>query len=120
MDYERVDDQDQQQEQPYQSDSVAAEHDQQTIEETTQAAPVYRPFSQLELLTFAIERNPDAPVNYLLRGETYFTDGNDELAAQDFAKALALAEAQIDSTDWGYIYESYIDRAREGLSRCKI
>ncbi|HVO43414.1 MAG TPA: hypothetical protein VMT34_12360 [Aggregatilineales bacterium] len=81
------------------------------------ATPVYSP---IDLLTQAIQQHPDLPGNYLLRAEVYFRDGDEERAADDFRQALTLAQARVDTVDWGYIYQSYIDRAHEGLRRCGL
>jgi tetratricopeptide (TPR) repeat protein len=73
--------------------------------------------SRVELLTAAIEHNPDAPSNYVFRGEILLDGGDYDLAAEDFRKALQLAEDQAETANWGYIYRALADRAREGLRR---
>jgi len=75
--------------------------------------------SRVELLTAAIELHPDAPANYVLRGELLLEGGDDELAVSDFHKALELAEDQAETANWGYIYRALADRAREGLRRAR-
>jgi Tfp pilus assembly protein PilF len=69
------------------------------------------------VLTEAIERYPDSPVNYVLRGEALLDGGDKDLAADDFMKALALAEPRADTANWGYINRALADRARDGLRR---
>src|SRR3954453_18239417 len=39
---------------------------------------------RIDVLTAAIERSPDAPVNYVLRGEMLLDGGDFDLAADDF------------------------------------
>jgi hypothetical protein len=65
----------------------------------------------LYALDLAIQRAPGAPVNYLLRGEYWLEVGKLELARQDLEAALELATEAILISDWGYILQSYIDRA---------
>ncbi len=74
--------------------------------------------SRVDVLTAAIEKRPDAPVNYVLRGEALLDGGDYGLAAEDFRKALELAEPQAESANWGYINRALADRAREGLRYC--
>ena len=57
--------------------------------------------------------------------EQYFRDGRQAMqknefarAAEDFRKALELAEPQAESANWGYINRALADRAREGLRYC--
>jgi tetratricopeptide (TPR) repeat protein len=73
--------------------------------------------SRVEFLTMAIEAYPDSPVNYVLRGEALADVGDYGLAAEDFQKALELADTQAEGANWGYIYQALADRAREGLRR---
>ena len=75
--------------------------------------------SVLDELTAAIEHYPGAPSNYVLRGELYLDVRLFTLAAQDFQKALELADPLAESANWGYINEALADRAREGLRQCK-
>jgi Tfp pilus assembly protein PilF len=72
---------------------------------------------RLQALDLAIERAPDAPVNYLLRGEYWLEVGEVDLARQDLQMARDLAKGQAEASDWGYIYQSYHDRAEELLKR---
>ncbi len=70
---------------------------------------------RLRLLSKKIEKLPDAPVNFVLRGELYLAAGETEKAAADFQKAITLAEQLDPELDWGYINTAYIDRAIKGL-----
>jgi hypothetical protein len=72
---------------------------------------------RLQALDLAIECAPDAPVNYLLRGEYWLEVGEVDLARQDLEAARDLAKGQVESSDWGYIYQSYHDRAEALLKR---
>jgi tetratricopeptide (TPR) repeat protein len=94
----------------------------EAVEETLPAPDserVSEVVSRVDVLTGAIEKRPDAPVNYVLRGEALLDGGDYELAAEDFRKALELAEPQAESANWGYINRALADRAREGLRYCK-
>jgi len=71
---------------------------------------------RLLALNLAVERAPDAPVNYLLRGEYWLEHQRPSLAREDLEQALMLAQTQLDTLDWGYIYQSYIDRASQLLA----
>ncbi|MBN2305887.1 MAG: hypothetical protein JXQ72_15495 [Anaerolineae bacterium] len=75
---------------------------------------------QIALLTRAIEANPDAPVNYLLRGEELVMCGVLEQAQSDFEMVRLLAESLLRESEWGYIYQAYSDRAEVGLRRCGV
>lgn len=77
------------------------------------------PESRYVALTEAIARYPNAPSNYVLRGELLLEVGEHGAAAQDFEAALALAEKNAESADWGYITMALMERARSGLRRCK-
>ncbi|MCC7445835.1 MAG: hypothetical protein IT324_00390 [Anaerolineae bacterium] len=75
--------------------------------------------SRVDVLTAAIERYPDSPVNYVLRGEALLEGGDNDLAAEDFVKALELAEPRAETANWGYISRALADRARDGLRRAR-
>ena len=70
---------------------------------------------RLDALDYAIQQEPDAPVNYLLRGEIWLAAGEYESAWDDLTTARDLAKKALASSDWGYIYQSYIDRAERWL-----
>ena len=74
--------------------------------------------NRLDLLTRAIEAHPEAPANYVIRGELLLEAEDYELAAQDFETALSLAQPLAESSNWGYINQALIDRARQGLRQC--
>jgi len=71
---------------------------------------------RLYILNIAVDREPEAPANYLLRGEYWLEQGKMEQARQDLTTAKTLAEAQREAQDWGYAYQSYADRAAELLN----
>jgi hypothetical protein len=73
---------------------------------------------QVRGFTRAIEVWPDAPVNYLLRGEEWLAVGRPGDARADFETARALAEQAAPDSAWGYVFEAYIDRADAGLRQC--
>ena len=79
------------------------------------AAPIP---SRIEALTAAIALHPEAPVNYVFRGEALLENNFNEEAAADFEKGLELADSLAESANWGYIYRALADRAREGLRQC--
>jgi len=65
----------------------------------------------------AIALNPDAAVNYVLRGEIYMKLKNYTLAAADFEHALSLTAESVENSDWGLLEQVMQDRARQGLRR---
>jgi hypothetical protein len=73
---------------------------------------------QVRFLSRLIEADPDAPVNYLLRGEEWLVCGQFEEARADFEAARARSERLLSESAWGYIHQSYIDRAEAGLRQC--
>lgn len=73
---------------------------------------------QVRLLSRAIQADPGAPVHYLLRGEEWLACGEIERARADFETVLTQTEPLLHQSDWGYIFQAYIDRARAGLRRC--
>ena len=73
--------------------------------------------ARMYVLTQAIETYPDAAINYLLRGELYLEIREQDLAQEDFEKALELAETQFDNDRWGLGSQAIMDRARRGLQR---
>jgi hypothetical protein len=74
---------------------------------------------RLRSLSLAIEKHPETPANYVLRGELYLDVGENELAAADFQRALELAEAQFEASDWGGIAQVMRDRAEAGLEKAQ-
>jgi hypothetical protein len=74
--------------------------------------------AHIQWLSRAIAAEPDAPVNYLLRGEEWLALGAWAQARQDFLVARMRAEALLAEAAWGYSYQSYIDRACVGLRQC--
>lgn len=72
--------------------------------------------NRLYALDAAIERYPDAPVNYLLRGEFWLEQGDFQQAQADFIKVCDLVTQALATADWGYIYQSYLDRAEQYLA----
>ncbi len=71
---------------------------------------------RLYALEAAIERDPNTPVHYLLRGEFWVEQGDFQQAQADFIKVCDLVAQMIDTSDWGYIYQSYLDRAEQQLT----
>lgn len=71
--------------------------------------------ARIEVLSLAIERYPDAAVNYVLRGEAWLGLGFPGNAREDFIVALELASEAAESARWGYVERAMADRAREGL-----
>jgi tetratricopeptide (TPR) repeat protein len=74
---------------------------------------------RLRSLSLAIEKYPDTPANYVLRGELYLDVGEHELAAADFQRALEQAAAQFETSDWGGIAQVMRDRAESGLAKAR-
>lgn len=75
--------------------------------------------SRMDRLDRAIALYPDAPSNYVLRGEVSIKLGEYARAADDFRHALELATAQTQTDEWGLIAQSIQDRARYGLERAE-
>jgi len=75
--------------------------------------------NRMGALTDAIENHPDSPASYVLRGEIFLDGGEIDLAAQDFQKALDLADPGAETANWSYVYRALADRAREGLRQCQ-
>jgi Tfp pilus assembly protein PilF len=71
--------------------------------------------NQLFELDEAITLYPNAPMNYVLRGEYYLQIGYNQLAEQDFKRALALATDEFNQSSWGLVAQVAQDRARRGL-----
>jgi len=70
------------------------------------------------MLTRLIQREPDVPVYYVLRGEGFLARGQHAQARADFEIAQRLAQALAAQSDWGYLYQAYGDRAVVGLRCC--
>lgn len=73
--------------------------------------------ARVTALNRAIDADPDAPVNYVLRGELRLKLREREAAAADFQKALALADSAFAASDWGLVAQTLCDRALAGLRR---
>lgn len=74
---------------------------------------------RLEALDWAIQARPEAPMNYVLRGELYSEMGEDELALEDFEWALEQASRQVNEADWGVVAQAVQDRALRGLEQAQ-
>ncbi len=74
----------------------------------------------IRVLTRMVELSPEAPVNYVLRGEEWLIYGEVERARTDFERARAQADHLLSESAWGYVYQAYIDRADAGLRQCDI
>jgi len=72
----------------------------------------------ISLLSETITLHPDAPVNYLLRGEAWLGVGDVRRAAVDFVTARDLAAQRFAHSAWGYLAHAYFDRAQAGLAEC--
>jgi len=69
---------------------------------------------RLAALDAAVQSNPNAPANYLLRAELYAQLGEDALALADFERAQALADSALAADRWGLINQALRDRAAIG------
>ncbi len=83
------------------------------------AAPAERIPPVIRLLGHAIQRDPQAAVHYLLRGEEWLLRGELARARADFLRAQTLAARDLARSDWGYINQAYSDRAEAGLRQCE-
>lgn len=75
--------------------------------------------ARLEALDACIAQQPASAAPYVLRGEVHLARGSYALAAQDFEKGLALAQAQLAAEAWGLIAQALQDRALQGLERAQ-
>lgn len=75
------------------------------------------PNPTLAALEMAIQKSPESPVNYFLRGEMYLELGIIEAAREDFETAIRLAERAQASASWEFIFQSYQDRAAIALQK---
>lgn len=69
---------------------------------------------RLRLLDQAIYKHPEAPTNYVLRGELYLKIGDYDAAYTDFVQALDQAAQQVESAEWGLVAQAMQDRALVG------
>ena len=74
---------------------------------------------RLRELNIAIDGYPNAPANYVFRGELYLETRMYELAAADFGTALELAAKQVDEERWGVVAQIVQDRAGRGLAEAQ-
>jgi tetratricopeptide (TPR) repeat protein len=74
--------------------------------------------SVIYLLTRAIMTRPDAPFNYVLRGEEWLARGDTDRARADFEAARLRAKRAMADSAWEYLYQACIDRAETGLQQC--
>lgn len=74
---------------------------------------------RLNQLNEAIERAPQTPSNFVLRGELYLEAGLYELARDDFRHGYALAAAQYERSSWGILAQVMADRALVGLQKAE-
>jgi tetratricopeptide (TPR) repeat protein len=72
---------------------------------------------RLEHLNLGIELYPEEPANYVLRGELFEETGQHVLAAEDYQRALELAQEHVMTNRWGFIAQAVQDRAMMGLRR---
>jgi hypothetical protein len=72
---------------------------------------------RLDDMNLGIELYPQNPTNYVLRGELFLEQHQEELARSDFETALQLASEQVISDRWGLVAQSVQDRAIMGLRR---
>lgn len=71
--------------------------------------------ARLEALNRAIENNPTAAVNFVLRGEYWLQHQDRERAVADFEKGMMLAQQALHRSEWGHGLQAYLDRAEVGL-----
>ncbi len=66
-------------------------------------------------LNRAIADDPEAAINYVLRGEAYLQTREYALAYADFQQGLEMATTQVEQNDWGIVAQAVQDRAAQGL-----
>lgn len=72
---------------------------------------------RLRRLSQLIEVNPDAAVNYVLRGELQLDLKAFADARADFEQALARTQSSNDLDGWGVVTQALRDRAQRGLAQ---
>lgn len=70
---------------------------------------------RMQQLDDAIEHQPNAAVNYLLRGELYYEAKQYNLARADFAQAKAFAVVQLEDERFGLAAQAIQDKAERYL-----
>ena len=70
-------------------------------------------------LTEALAAHPNSPALYLSRGEAYAEIGEHSQAAQDFQRAVRLADEQFKTKSWGVVAQALRDRALRGLQQAQ-
>lgn len=83
------------------------------------ARRVQRIEARLLELNETIRRCPETSAAYVLRGEIYLDAQFYDLATEDFTRAIALAEGQYKTSDWGVVAQAMRDRARVGLQKAQ-
>jgi tetratricopeptide (TPR) repeat protein len=81
--------------------------------------PLENADTRLTHLSQAITTYPDAPTNYLLRGELYLQHHEYAQAIADFHRAVELASAQMETDRWGLMAQAVQDRALAGLRKAQ-
>jgi len=74
---------------------------------------------ELQELNQTIALHPDVAMNYVLRGELYLQSDDVPRALDDFRTARILAEACLESADWGLIDQIAQDRAQRGVEKAR-
>lgn len=74
---------------------------------------------QLAEVDDAVMLYPEAPGNYVVRGELYLKLRQYALAQLDFLQAAELIEIELRERSWGIIAQALQDRVRRGLRRCE-
>jgi predicted Zn-dependent protease len=68
-------------------------------------------------LDAAVDAEPDAAANYLLRGELWLRRGRPAEAIPDFDRAITLLKAQTQADDWDSVGYALLARAESGLEK---
>lgn len=71
--------------------------------------------TRLYNLNWSIKAYPDAPANYVLRGEVLLAKGDLFGAIADFRKGYELAAVAVEEENWGVVAQGMQDRALAGL-----
>jgi hypothetical protein len=71
--------------------------------------------SRLYDLNWAVKAYPNAPANYVLRGELLLRQGDLFGAIADFRRGYELAAAGVENEAWGVVAQSLQDRSLAGL-----
>jgi len=72
---------------------------------------------RLHALDYALGRDPDNPLNLLLRGEYWLEAGDPARAEADLVLARQKLDEARQGEVWGYLHQAHLDRLEQLLAR---